>query len=113
MRKLVAQVRPRLKQLAAAVGETVNLVERVGTSSRFLFSVEGPQLLRIGNRAGTVLPTHTSSGGQAALALLSASAVAQLYQGRVTQRAGGTLGAEELARLQGELAGGCRNAATP
>ena len=78
-------------------------MERVGTSSRFLFSVEGPQLLRIGNRVGTVLPAHTSSGGRAALALHSESAVAQLYQGRATQRAGGTLGAQELTRLQGEL----------
>jgi IclR family acetate operon transcriptional repressor len=96
--------RPHLEALALAVRETVNLVERVGLTARYLFTVEGPQLLRVGNRTGTVLPAHLSSGGKAILATLPEPSVAQLYTGRPAQQSGSSLAGEELKGLQRELA---------
>ena len=103
-RQLVAAVRPYLEALAAAAGETVNLVERVGTGARFRHSVEGPRLLRIGDRTGTILPAHTSSGGLATLSMLPESAVAELYRGRASNRGARDLDAAGLGRLLHELA---------
>src|SRR5579859_5535964 len=68
LHEIVAVAHPRLEGLAAAVGETVNFVARFGTSVRFLASVESTQLLRVGDRAGTILPARFSSGGKAILA---------------------------------------------
>jgi DNA-binding IclR family transcriptional regulator len=105
VRGLVAAARPHLEALAAQTRETVNLVERVGAAVRFLFTAEGPQLLRVGDRTGTVLPARTSSGGLAALAALPDAVVAQLYTGRGAQLGGQGLTPAELADLRGELAG--------
>ena len=102
---LVALARPHLEALSSSVRETVNFVERVGTTARFLYSAEGPQLLRVGDRTGTVLPASTSSGGKAALALLPEAAVVQLYTGRAAQRSGNRPAPAALDALQLELAG--------
>jgi DNA-binding IclR family transcriptional regulator len=104
VRGLVAAARPRLEALAAQTGETVNLVERVGAAVRFLFTAEGPQLLRVGDRTGTVLPARTASGGLAALAALPDAVVDQLYTGRGAQLGGHALTPAELADLRRELA---------
>lgn len=104
VRQLVTLARPHLEALAAGSGETVNLVERVGISARFLYSVEGPQLLRIGDRSGTVLPANTSSAGLAALSCLPDTAVAQLYRRRPIRSEGNELDADGLQQLLGELA---------
>ena len=103
-RTALAIARPHLEALALAVRETVNLVERVGVTARYLFTAEGPQLLRVGNRTGTVLPAHLSSGGKAILATLPEPSVAQLYTGRQAQQSGSSLAAAELEGLQRELA---------
>ncbi|MGW6172390.1 IclR family transcriptional regulator [Arthrobacter sp. NPDC055138] len=103
-RSAAAIARPHLESLALSVHETVNLVERVGVTARYLFTAEGPQLLRVGNRTGTVLPAHLSSGGKAILATLPEPSVAQLYTGRQAQKTGGSLAAAELEGLQRELA---------
>ncbi|WP_422935252.1 IclR family transcriptional regulator [Sinomonas sp. P47F7] len=105
LQEVVAVAHPHLEELAAAVGETVNFVGRFGTSVRFLASVESAQLLRVGDRAGTVLPARLSSGGKAILATLDDEALHQLYTGRAAQLAGDQLGAEEFRKLQDELVG--------
>ncbi|MEA5455055.1 IclR family transcriptional regulator [Sinomonas sp. JGH33] len=104
LQDVVAVVHPHVERLAAAVGETVNLMARFGTGVRFLASVESTQLLRVGDRAGTVLPARLSSGGKAILATLDGEALRQLYTGRAAQLAGDQLGADEFSALQGELA---------
>lgn len=104
VRALVARVRPHLEALAAEARETVNFVERVGATVRFLHCVEAPQLLRVGNRTGTVLPARTSSGGRAALAVLPNAVVDQLYTGRGAQMGGHRLEEGELRELHAELA---------
>ena len=62
--------RPHLQMLVAKVNETANLVVRVGTQVRFVTTVECDQVLRVGDRAGRVLPAHLASGGKALLAAL-------------------------------------------
>ncbi|MDQ4502880.1 IclR family transcriptional regulator [Sinomonas sp. ASV322] len=104
LQDVVAVAHPSLEELAAAVGETVNFVARFGTSVRFLASVESTQLLRVGERAGTVLPARLSSGGKAILATLDDQALHQLYTGRAAQLAGDQLGADDFRALQDELA---------
>lgn len=105
LQDVVAAAHPQLEELAAAVGETVNFVARFGTSVRFLASVESTQLLRVGDRAGTVLPARLSSGGKAILATLDEEALHHLYTGRAAQLAGDQLGVDEFRALHDELAG--------
>ena len=103
-RTAVSIARPHLEALALSVRETVNLVERVGVTARYLFTAEGPQLLRVGNRTGTVLPAHLSSAGKAILATLPEPSVVQLYTGRPAKQRGSSLTPAELEGLQRELA---------
>jgi IclR family transcriptional regulator, acetate operon repressor len=70
---------PSMDALCDRVGETVNLMVRVGTQTRFLASVESTQTLHIGDRRGTILPAALSSGGKALLAELDLEELANLY----------------------------------
>lgn len=71
---------PHLELLAARLNETVNLMIRVGTQVRFLSTVEGSNILRIGDRQGTVLPANSASGGKAILAELDREVLEQLFR---------------------------------
>jgi IclR family transcriptional regulator, acetate operon repressor len=79
-RHLKELAQPHLELLASRVGETVNLMIRVGTKVRFLTSVEGSGILRVGDRQGAVLPAHRTSGGKAMLAELDASTLDKLFR---------------------------------
>ncbi|MFI6920907.1 IclR family transcriptional regulator [Nonomuraea spiralis] len=79
LRSLRRVLLPHMDALCERVGETVNFVVRVGTQTRFLATVECPQVLRVGDRQGTILPARLSSGGQALLARLSDAELAELY----------------------------------
>lgn len=103
-RRLVAAARPHLAELAIATGETVNLVEHIGTRAHYRYCAEGTQLLRVGERTGTILPAHSSSAGLAALSVLRDSAVAQLYRGMASRHGAQDLDAAGLAGLLHELA---------
>ena len=70
---------PSMDVLCDRIGETVNLMVRVGTQTRFLASVESTQTLHIGDRRGTILPAALSSGGKALLAELDLEELANLY----------------------------------
>jgi DNA-binding IclR family transcriptional regulator len=104
LQDVVALAVPHLEELAVAVGETVNLVTRFGTSVRFLASAESRQLLRIGDRTGTVLPASLSSGGKAILATLDEATLRQLYTGRAAQLSGDHLTDDAFRALGAELA---------
>lgn len=71
--------RPHLETLAMACGETVNLVIRVGTQTRFLLSAESSAVLRVGDRQGQVLPAELTAGGRILLAELPPDKLEQLY----------------------------------
>lgn len=61
------------------LGETCNLAVRVGTTVRFLASLECEQALRVGSREGMVFPAHQVTGGLVLLAALSDERVDALY----------------------------------
>jgi DNA-binding IclR family transcriptional regulator len=74
-------MRPHMEALCDQVQETVNLVVRLGTQTRFLHTVESAQLLRVGDRQGTVLPAWQTSGGKALLAELPDAQLTELLRG--------------------------------
>lgn len=90
---------PHMERLCDQVGETVNLVIRVGSQVRFLASVESAQVLHVGDRRGTILPAHQASGGKALLAELTPEELDELYLTGET-----ALTAEAHAKLRRQLA---------
>lgn len=79
-REFKTRAQPHLELLLSQLDETVNLVIRVGTSVRFLLTLESSNFLRVGDRQGTVLPARLASGGKAMLAELPPAQLARLYQ---------------------------------
>ena len=86
--ELRALAQPHLELLAIGLNETVNLMIRVGTMVRFLSTVEGSNILRVGDRQGTVLPAVRASGGKAMLAELDRAALDQLFRSTSAERGG-------------------------
>jgi DNA-binding IclR family transcriptional regulator len=71
--------RPHMEALAAVTGETINLVIRVGSQARFLWTAETESILRVGDRQGQVLPAELTAGGRILLAELPRGVLEQLY----------------------------------
>lgn len=86
---------PRLRRLCALVDESVNLLVRVGTTTRFIDSVEADRQVHVADRRGYVLPAALTSGGRALLATLPASTVRDLYAGPEAA----TVGLDRLMRI--------------
>lgn len=76
-RTLVA--RPFLERLRSEFNETVHLLALRNTSAEFLTSLECNRALRIGSRAGAVMPAYRTSGGQALLAALPETELTRLF----------------------------------
>lgn len=80
-RRLRGVARPIIELLAQQVKETVNLQVRVGTTVRFLSTVESnTAVLQVGDRRGAVLDAASASGGLALLSLLEEADLARLYR---------------------------------
>ncbi len=90
-------MRPHMEALCDQVAETVNLVVRLGTQARFLHTVESPQVLRVGDRQGTVLPAWKTSGGKALLAELPDAQLTALLRGANGRPPEGMTAAERRA----------------
>ncbi|MEZ5150264.1 IclR family transcriptional regulator [Rhodococcus zopfii] len=71
--------RPHMEALAALADETINLVIRVGSQARFLWTAEAASILRVGDRRGQVLPAELTAGGRILLAELPRAVLEQLY----------------------------------
>lgn len=84
---------PHMERLRDRLRESVNLQVRTGDHVRFLVSVEGPQVLRVGSREGMAHPLHQSSVGRALLANLPAAEQAQA----IAALTGDATGMRELA----------------
>jgi len=78
--RLRALVQPYLELLSERTRETTNLMVRVGTTVRFLSSVEGAGLLKVGDRRGAVLPAAATSAGKVLLSYLSEEDLMRLYR---------------------------------
>lgn len=59
---------PHLEALTGRVSETTHAMVVTGDEARFVASVEAAHVLRVGGRAGHVLPAHLVAGGRAVLA---------------------------------------------
>ncbi|OMH23648.1 IclR family transcriptional regulator [Tersicoccus phoenicis] len=103
-RQLRSLCAPQMEALCADTGETVNLSVRVGTKSRFLFTVESSNVLRVGDRRGAVLPAHRTSGGKVLLAELDDDAVRRLFTSPGAETSGDALDEAGLEDLLRELA---------
>jgi IclR family transcriptional regulator, acetate operon repressor len=74
-------MRPHMEALCDQVAETINLVIRLGTQTRFLHTVESAHVLRVGDRQGTILPAWKTSGGKVLLAELPDASLTALLRG--------------------------------
>jgi DNA-binding IclR family transcriptional regulator len=90
---------PHFDLLAGRIDETVSLMFRTGTRVRVLMTVEGGQLLRVGDRTGLVQDARLAAGGKAMLAELDREFLERLFRSRSAQFAGTYLGDAEFARL--------------
>jgi len=79
--ELRARALPHLRALAERCDETVSLQVVVGDQARFVATVEGTQVLRVGDREGRMLPAHLASGGRAILACRQEDDVTSRYTG--------------------------------
>ncbi|QOT18580.1 IclR family transcriptional regulator [Paenarthrobacter sp. YJN-5] len=102
-RMLRELAQPHMELLSAQLNETVNLMVRVGTKVRFLATVEGSNVLRIGDRQGAVLPANLTSGGKAMLAELEPVMVEQLFRSHNAEIGGDTIPDREYAAFTREL----------
>ncbi|GGF38127.1 IclR family transcriptional regulator [Subtercola lobariae] len=82
-RRLVLIVQPHLEEAVRRYGESANLIIRVGTSARFLSTVESPHPLRVGDRQGAVVEARKASGGKALLAELPRKTLERMYLGEL------------------------------
>lgn len=78
-RDLRSVARRHLDTLRSTHDETVHLMVLRGPQVLFVESVEGAQALKIGSRAGAMMPAHLSSGGKTLLAELSPPALRAIY----------------------------------
>jgi DNA-binding IclR family transcriptional regulator len=70
---------PHMGELCERVDESVNLIVRAGTQTRFLATVESTRVPHVGDRTGCVRPAAKASGGKVLLAGLGMSELAGLY----------------------------------
>ncbi|MGN5239234.1 MULTISPECIES: IclR family transcriptional regulator domain-containing protein [unclassified Rhodococcus (in: high G+C Gram-positive bacteria)] len=78
-RELTELSRPHMEALASLAGETINLVIRIGSQARFLWTAETESILRVGDRQGQVLPAELTAGGRILLAEQPRAVLEQLY----------------------------------
>jgi IclR family acetate operon transcriptional repressor len=77
---------PILQALVEELQETTHLVERREGNVFFLDSIESPQNLRAGSRAGMMLPAFCTSTGKILLADLDTTELRKLYPKRTFER---------------------------
>ncbi|MCD4852352.1 IclR family transcriptional regulator [Arthrobacter sp. AK01] len=94
---------PHMELLSSRLDETVNLMVRVGTKVRFLSTVEGGNVLRIGDRQGTVMPADKTSGGKVMLAELDPAMIEQLFRSQNAEIGGDTIPEAEYQAFLREL----------
>jgi IclR family acetate operon transcriptional repressor len=97
--RLRTVLRPHMEALCGLVAETINLVVRQGVQTRFLYTVESAQVLRVGDRQGTVLPAWKTSGGKVLLAELPDPELTALLRGAGDRPPDGMTAAERRSLI--------------
>lgn len=70
---------PHLRVLSTQFDETSNVAIRTGLVVRFIASVEGTRVLRVGSRSGMAFPAHRTTPGLILLAALEDAEITELY----------------------------------
>jgi IclR family transcriptional regulator, acetate operon repressor len=83
---LLGIARPHLARLTEIVGESSNLIVRVGADVQFIDAVETSTALRVGSRVGVRLAARLCSGGKVLLADLPFEEVGLLPSRRTSHR---------------------------
>ncbi len=86
-----------------ATGETVSLVTRFGTTSRFIETYVPQRSFTVTSRRGQILPARHTSGGKALLSLLPENALVQLYRSDAAVLSGARMGDSEFRAFTAEL----------
>lgn len=73
------EAQPLLKELNAALGESVNLAVLEGTEIRYVARVAAKRIMSVDLRVGSRLPAHATSMGKVLLASLEEQKVRDLY----------------------------------
>lgn len=94
---LIQACSEHMHEIAKETGETCHLTVLSGANVHFLYSVEGTQPVRVGDRRGQVIPADQNSSGLSMLAELSHSELRVLYPQR--QRSGVLRAAPHAAPL--------------
>lgn len=94
---------PHVKALSEETGETANVLVRVGTKIRFLWSQEGDKFLRIVPRIGGIIPAVNAAGGRILLANLGEETLRRLYQGPLAEAQGEALSDRQFELFAREL----------
>lgn len=76
---LIQACSEHMHEIAKETGETCHLTVLSGANVHFLYSVEGTQPVRVGDRRGQVIPADQNSSGLSMLAELSHSELRVLY----------------------------------
>ena len=95
----------RFLDFAAKTGETVSLIARFGTTTRFIETYVPEHSPAVSSRRGQILPAKHTSGGKALLSLLPDTALAQLYRSEQAALGGTRMGAAEFRAFTAELRG--------
>lgn len=90
---------PYLELLAQSLGETFNLMVRVGTAVRIVSSVEGTASPRVGSRQNAVFPAMSTAGGRALLAALPDEWIRRLFTSQPAVDAGTSQSAAQYQEL--------------
>jgi len=104
MKQVRTLVQPHMELLATSPNESVNLMIRVGTKVRFVSTVEGSNVMRVGDRQGAVFPAYCASGGKAMLAELDPAVVVQLFSSPGADTAGDRIPDQDFTAFLSELA---------
>lgn len=73
---------PLFAEFVRELGETVSLITRFGTTTRFIETYVSENTFAVSSRRGQILPAIHSSAGKVLLSLLSDESLAQLYRSR-------------------------------
>ncbi len=94
---------PAIESLVEVTGETVHLLTPQGQKVLCIHSVEGPGVLRVGERTGMLLDAHATAAGRALLAELPRERLREIYPSvRLPRVTGKTI--DRRPELEAELA---------
>ncbi|MCG7415555.1 MULTISPECIES: IclR family transcriptional regulator [Microbacterium] len=103
IREFKSRTEQHFLDFVAEIEQTVSLVTRFGTTSRFIETYVPRRSFAVSSRRGQILPAMLTSGGKMLLSLLPDAALAQLYRSDAAARSGTRLSDAQFRTLTAEL----------